>query len=918
MNSWVIAGTALGYLILLALIAWAAEKSRKRGRSVINNGYVYALSMAVYCTAWTYYGSVGRAATNGMEFLTIYLGPTIMCAIFWPVLRKIIRICRTQGINSMADFISTRYGKNFSLAVIVTICCVLGVIPYIALQLKAITTSFDLLSGNSGAGAGIWRNSNFYGIILLTIFILFFGTRSVDASERHEGLVAAIAFESIIKLLAFLAAGLFICYGIFGGVTDIFRQAAEREDLQKLFVLEAPSAYSLWFSMLVLSMLAIIFLPRQFQVNVVENLNENHLRKASWLFPLYLFVINLFVLPIALGGSLLQPDNIANADLFVLSLPLSQGQELLSLFIFVGGFSAATGMIIVETIALTTMISNNLALPALISTRSLQGRTDRSVQSIVLWVRRGSILLVVALAVLYDEAVAQQYTLVSTGLVSFAAVAQLAPAVLGGLYWKAASKNGALAGLIMGFSAWIFTLLLPSMAGAGLISNEFVEQGYGGINWLKPTALFGLSSLDPVSHSLFWSLLLNCFCYVAVSLNSKKGTQETYQAEIFVDIFRSADISQQRTAWKDTASLPALRLLLQNFVGQERADRLLRNYAQRHQIELDTNQADPRLVSFTEKLLSGVIGSASAHIMVSSVAKAEELSMEEIINMLRESQQNIELNRELRRKSSELTKATEQLSALNRQLMAMDELKDEFLYTVTHEIRTPLTSIRALTELVHDHPTMPEEQREQFLSAVIRECERLSHLITQVLNLERFESGKHPIHYSDTTALALLQSATDSIAPLAEAKSLQIKISAEEQPIRCDKDLILQVLYNLLSNAVRYTPEGGRITVLAKVHDNSSEGTRDKISRPVTEQQIRFEVRDTGKGIPPESLELVFDKFYQAPNQTLTKPEGSGLGLAISKKIIELHGGQIHAENLTNGGACFIFVIPALNPVENE
>lgn len=895
MNSWAIAGTALGYLILLSLIAWMAERSRKNGRSLINNGYVYALSMAVYCTAWTYYGSVGRAATNGMEFFTIYLGPTIMCAVFWPVLRKIIRICRTQRINSMADLISTRYGKNFSLAVIVTICCVLGVIPYIALQLKAISTSFDLLAGSNDSSSFLWKDSTFYGTLLLTVFILFFGTRSIDASEKHEGLVAAIAFESIIKLIAFLAAGLFICYGIFGGVTDIFQQASGKESLEKLFVLEGPSAYSVWFSMLVLSMLAIVFLPRQFQVNVVENLNEKHLTKAAWLFPLYLFIINLFVLPIALGGSLLQPGNIANADLFVLSLPLSQGQLILSLFIFIGGFSAATGMIIVETIALTTMISNNLALPLLISTGRLEGRSDGSVQGIVLWVRRCSIVLVILLALLYDKAVAQQYSLVSTGLVSFAAVAQLAPAVLGGIYWKGASKNGALAGLVMGFLGWIFTLLLPSMAGAGLLSNAFMEYGYGGISWLKPTALFGLTTLDPVSHSLFWSLFLNIFCFVAVSLRSSKGIQETYQAEIFVDIFRQPANTDNRTAWKNTASLPALRLLLQNFIGSERASRLIQNYAQRHQINLNTNQADPRLVSFTEKLLSGIIGSASAHILVSKVANAEELSMEEVINMLRESQQNIELNKELKRQSTELMKASEQLGALNRQLMAMDELKDEFLYTVTHELRTPLTSIRALTELVHDNRDMPDSQQEQFLSAVIRETERLSHLITQVLNLERFESGKHPVQLSNLHVLDLLHSTRESVETLLNAKQLHLSLSAADIPISCDKDLILQVLYNLLTNAIRFTPEAGIIRLTAAMNEN----------------EIRFEVRDTGKGIPAESLELIFDKFYQAPNQILKKPEGSGLGLAISKKIIALHRGIIWAENLPEGGACFIFTLPA-------
>lgn len=897
MSSWIIAGTALGYLFLLSLLAWSAESVRKKGKSWINNGYVYALSMAVYCTAWTYYGSVGRAATSGLDFLTIYIGPTILCALFWPVLLKIIRICRTQGITSIADLVSTRYGKNFSLAVLVTIFCVMGVIPYIALQLKAIATSFDLLAGTTGnTNQSIWKDSTFYGTLLLTIFILFFGTRSVDAAEKHEGLIAAIAFESVIKLVAFLAAGLFITYGVFNGFSDLFQQANSQPRLQQLFTFQENNAYTSWFSMLTLSFFAMLFLPRQFQVNVVENLDENHLKTSGWVFPLYLFVINLFVVPIALAGSVLYAGATANPDLYVLNIPLDQGRHLLSLLIFIGGFSAATGMIIVETIALTTMISNHLALPLLFSTNRLHQESRRNLSAVVLWVRRGSILLVIGLSLLYDKLVAEQYSLVSIGLVSFAAVAQLAPAVLGGLYWKGASKNGALAGLAAGFICWMFTLLLPSLAGAGLLDNSILENGYFAISWLKPYALFGLTSLDPVSHSLFWSLLLNSGFFVLVSINGQKGTRETFQAELFVDFLTKEKFEVEPAAWKNTANLPALRLLLQNFIGSERAVSLFQKYANRHQIPLNTTTADPRLVQFTEKILAGVIGSASAHILVSRVAKAEELSMGEVLNLLRESQQMMELNKELRRKSAELTRATEQLSALNRQLMAMDEKKDEFLYTVTHELRTPLTSIRALTELVHDNPEMPENQKTEFLAAVVRETERLSHLITQVLSLERFESGKQPLELQTIQIKELLDEALSDIQPLVQQKKLRIETQLTHpfQLVELDPILIRQVLYNLLTNAIRFSPESGTILFAAEVSGN----------------HLEISVSDQGKGIPEAALELIFDKFYQAPNQTLKKPEGSGLGLAISKKIIELHTGNIRAQNREDGGARFIFILP--------
>ncbi|MCU0385120.1 MAG: ATP-binding protein, partial [Flavihumibacter sp.] len=713
-------------------------------------------------------------------------------------------------------------------------------------------------------------------------------------------LIAAIAFESVIKLVAFLAAGLFITYGVFNGFSDLFQQAIAQPRLQQLFTLQENNAYTSWFSMLTLSFFAMLFLPRQFQVNVVENLDENHLKTASWVFPLYLFVINLFVIPIALAGSVLYPATTVNPDLYVLNIPLDQGKYLLSLLIFIGGFSAATGMIIVETIALTTMISNHLALPLLFSTNRLHQESRRNLSAVVLWVRRGSILLVIGLALLYDKLVAEQYSLVSIGLVSFAAVAQLAPAVLGGLYWKGASKNGALAGLAAGFICWMFTLLLPSLAGAGLLDKTIVENGYFGVAWLKPDALFGLNSLDPVSHSLFWSLLLNSGFFVLVSINSQKGSRETFQAELFVDFLNKEKFEVEPAVWKNTASLPALRLLLQNFIGTERTASLFQKYANRHQIPLNTTTADPRLVQLTEKILAGVIGSASAHILVSRVAKAEELSMEEVLNLLRESQQIMELNKELKRKSVELTRATEQLSALNRQLMAMDEVKDEFLYTITHELRTPLTSIRALTELVHDNPEMPVTQKTEFLAAVVRETERLSHLITQVLSLERFESGKHPLELQTIRMNDLIEETLTDIQQLVQQKKLRLEkhIDNPLQTIELDPVLIRQVFYNLLSNAIRFSPESGTITLAAVVSG----------------EYLELSVADQGKGIPEAALELIFDKFYQVPNQSLKKPEGSGLGLAISKKIIELHAGNIRAENKEEGGARFIFILPFSQP----
>ncbi|MBS1734029.1 MAG: GHKL domain-containing protein [Bacteroidetes bacterium] len=897
MSNLVAISSALIYLAVLFAIAYYAEYRLKKSRSLINNGNVYALSMAVYCTAWTYYGSVGQASGNGVEFLPIYLGPTIGAALCWPVLRKIIRICKTQRISSLADLISTRYGKNFSIAVVVTILCVAGIIPYIALQLKAISSSIHILISYKEQGtslANFFRDDTFYIAIILAVFIILFGTRSIDASEKHEGLVAAIAFESIIKLLAFITAGIFVVYGIYNGFTDIFSKVYANEEFKHLFHLGNKTSYTTWVGLMLVSMLAVIFLPRQFQVSVVENVQEKHIKRAAWLFPLYLFIINIFVLPIALGGKLIFGDSV-NADTYVLALPLAQQQNWLSLFVFIGGFSAASGMIIVETIALSTMVSNNIALPLFLSAKNFKPGSDGTFSRVILNIRRLSILLILVLAYVYDKTIAQHFSLVSIGLVSFVAVAQFAPAVIGGIYWKQASKNGAMAAICTGFVIWFFTLVVPSMVSANLLNEHIMTEGLFGVSGLKPFSLFGIEGMDSITHAAFWSLFFNVIVFVTVSLNSSRNAQEVYQGEIFVDIFRHSAKSDNGI-WKGTAYLPDLHSLLENFLGKQRAEKILTNYANRHKIPLDTRRADPRLVTFAEKILAGVIGSASARIMVSSVTKEEELKIDEVLRILRESQQMIELNRELKKKSSDLQKVTEQLTSVNEQLRDMDIMKDEFLYTVTHELRTPITSIRAMTEIVHDNPDMPEVQKHQFLGNVIRETERLSHLITQVLNLERYESGRQQLNLKPVILNELIKDSIDALQPLANEKRIKIQLHIPDSMIivRCDKDLVQQVMYNLLSNAIKFVEEDNGL-IKVYVENNLAD--------------VQVTVEDNGRGIPAGLQELIFDKFFQARNQTLKKPEGSGLGLAICKKIVEMHDGQIWVESEENMGSRFIFTL---------
>jgi len=590
LQSWVIIPVALAYIGILFAIAYYGDHCADRGHSIIANPYIYSLSLGVYATAWTFYGSVGRAAGDGVGFLPIYIGPTLMMALWWLVMRKIIRISKANRITSLADFISSRYGKSALLAGLVTVIAVVGVLPYIALQLKAVSNSYTILAQYPHVEVASQReavpfetDTAFWMALLLATFTILFGTRHLDASERHEGLVAAVAFESIVKLVAFVAVGIFVTYGLYDGFGDIFQRASAHPRLAPLV---APlggvaGSYASWTWLTVLSMLAIMFLPRQFQIAVIENVNENHLGKAIWLFPLYMLAMNLFVVPVAFGGVMHFSGSIIDPDTFVLTIPMAEHRRGLALLVFIGGLSAATGMVIVETIALSTMVCNDLVMPVLLRMRSMRLAERQDLTGLLLAIRRGAIVAVVLLGYLYFRLAGEAYALVAIGLISFAAVAQFAPAVLGGIYWKAATRAGALAGLSAGFVVWLYTLLLPSFAKSGWLPIGFLEHGPFGIALLKPYALFGLDGLNDITHAMLWSLVANVGSYAAVSLLTRQSVAEQAQATRFVDVFKREGEGLDHRLWKGEASLPELKALLARFLGPERADAVLLEYAQR-------------------------------------------------------------------------------------------------------------------------------------------------------------------------------------------------------------------------------------------------------------------------------------------------------------------------------------------------
>jgi len=897
---------SVAYLALLFGIAYVGDKRADSQRSIIANPYIYTLSIAVYCTAWTYYGSVGRAASTGVGFLPIYIGPTLMASLWWLVLRKIIRIAKIQRITSIADFIGSRYGKSAVIAGLVTVIAVIGIMPYISLQLKAVSTSYLVLINYPDVtiphyrDIRFWADNAFYVALVLATFAILFGTRHIDATERHEGMVAAIAFESLFKLIAFLAVGIFVTYGLFDGFQGLFREAAASPELSALMTMDAvPGGYGGWFSLTFLAMMAILFLPRQFQVTVVENVDESHVRKAVWLLPLYLLVINLFVLPIAFGGRMTFPAGSVDPDTFMLTLPLASGQTALAVLGFLGGLSAATGMVIVATIALSTMVCNDLVMPALLRVEALALHRREDLTALLLGIRRGTIIVVVLLGYLYFRLIGESYTLVSIGLLSFSAAAQFAPAILFGIYWKGATRAGASTGLSAGFLVWAYTLLLPSLAQSGWLPQSWLDQGPLGIELLRPYELLGLTGLDHITHSLFWSMLANVGGLAAVSIVTRQSAIERVQATLFVDVFRKGERPGETHIWGGTTTVGELRALAARFMGEAGASRAFAAFVQTGDVDLrEEEAADPRLVNFTERLLSGVIGAASARVMVGSVVKGEALSIEGVMEILDETSQVMQYSRRLEQKSAELEAATSELRDANRRLQELDKMKDEFVSTVSHELRTPLTSIRAFSEILLRSPDIETDKRQEFVEIIVGETERLTRLINDLLDTAKIESAAVEWHKERYDLRRIINASVNSVRALygENRVDLDVRLLPEPAMVDIDRDRLLQVVLNLLSNAAKFCEPGeGRVVLVL---------TRE-------EGEVQVSVADNGPGIDPEQKDAIFEKFHQAAHDGHKRPAGTGLGLAISRQIILHHGGRIWVESEPGHGATFYFALPA-------
>jgi sigma-B regulation protein RsbU (phosphoserine phosphatase) len=682
------------YVCLHFLVAVYAHERYKHGKSIVSNSLVYSLSITVYCTSWTYYGSVGRAATTGLDFIAIYLGPSLAAFSWWFILRKIVRISKENNITSIADFISSRYGKSQFLGAIITLIAVMGIIPYIALQLKAISSTFAIICQHPSfvispalKESFLIRNPGFLFALFISIFGILFGARTLATQERHEGLVAAIAFESIVKLVAFMAVGIYVTYYLFDGFSDVFQKISSSHpalfDQLTTLTENSEPAYANWATNLFLAMGSIMLLPRQFQIMVIENSNEKHIKDAMWRFPAYLFAINIFVMPIAFAGIILSGSN-NGADYFVLTIPMNTGHHWLALFAFLGGFSAAAGMVIAESVATSTMILNHLLMPLV-----LRLRIKESFSALLLALKRMSIFLVVFLGYAYSQIIGDTFMLVNIGLISFSAAAQLAPPIIGAMYWKRGNTAGAIAGILGGFSVWFYTLLLPSFIKSGWLDSDLLERGLFGLAILKPTELFGLTGLGMWSNTLFWSMLFNIGGYLLFSILFEQNEIEREQSVKFVEPYTDAMHADQWETKRLSKPVTIIEFvtLMENFIGEKEAHAAISVYLAEHEIDEKGMVSEfelPSLKRFAEKTIAGSVGAAAAKAIVENYLFDIGSQMESFYDVFKSVRSSLEESREalyVRLKSSEIMNRTNDLHLITKELLEL--LSSEFKFDLS-------------------------------------------------------------------------------------------------------------------------------------------------------------------------------------------------------------------------------------------
>jgi Na+/proline symporter/signal transduction histidine kinase len=642
MNGTTVFLTAIAYVSLLFLIAWWGDRGGRRFASGGPRAVVYALSLAVYCTSWTYYGSVGLASEHGLDFLPIYIGPVLVIGLGAPFMARIARLARAQNVTTVADFVSARYGKSQSVAAVAALILLLGSAPYVALQLKAVATTLLTVvdSFDQSRLAADTPSASFYLAIsmVLAAFAMAFGTRRINPKEHQNGLILAIAVESIVKLAAFLAVGAFVVWKMNGGIADLTQTVQTTPRIAE--VIQTPPDPGVWGVTTLLSAIAIVLLPRQFHVAIVENHDQRGIRTASWLFPLYLVLINLFVAPLAVAGLKMFPDGAINRDLTVLALPLAAGAHGVALLTMIGGISAATGMVVLDSLALAITISNNLVMPLLLRRRVAQG-ANGDIGALVLWIRRVAIVGVLALGFAYAR-LAGQAGLAAIGLLSFAAVAQIAPAFLGALFWRRGTARGAIAGMATGSLAWAYLLLLPSIEAHEAL-KAFLAEGPLAIAWLSPAALVAFAPSALVGGVIL-SLAANVAAFVAFSLTRQPSALERTQASAFAG---AGGKPQAFRLWRSSTTAGELEAAVARYLGASRARRAFSAFMRESGLDYDPSQeASAQLIRHAEFLLSPAIGASTSRQVLSLLLRPRAVSGQSALKLIDEASAAIQSSRD--------------------------------------------------------------------------------------------------------------------------------------------------------------------------------------------------------------------------------------------------------------------------------
>ena len=877
---------SIAYVVFLFLIAFAAERRAAQGRTAwLRSSAIYTLSLSIYCTAWTFYGAVGYAARSGLEFLTIYLGPTLVMIGWWWLVRKLVRIGRTQRLTSIADLISSRFGKSAVLGVLVTVLAIVGTTPYIALQLQSVTQSIAVFAASSGE---VWAAADLNGAAMwvaigLAVFTVLFGTRNLDAHERHHGIVLAIAVEAVVKLFALLAVGVFVVWGIAGGVgptMDLIDASVQSQ--------WAPQP-SRWIGLIFVSAAAFLCLPRMFQVLVVENSDERTVSTASWAFPAYLLLMSLFVVPIAVVGLDLMPEG-ANPDLFVVTLPLSQGREGLAILAFLGGFSSATSMVIVATLALATMVSNHIVVPGWLNARTPGATISGDVRGVVVMSRRISIGVILALGYIYFRLSGGGAALAAIGLVSFVGVAQVLPAMIGGVFWRGANRWGAGAGIAVGFAVWAWTQFLPSFGVDAVISQSVFANGPLGIAWLRPTALFGIDGMDPLVHAIFWSMFLNSAALIVVSICTFPNPLERIQGAQFVNVY---DYSSGARTWSQSAARAEdLLVMAQRILGGAEAQRIFQAEAQSQGKKGFLPDVTPDFIGRLERELSGSVGAATAHAMIGQLTEGAMVSVDDLIAVADETAQIMEYSSQLEAKSAEQDRTARALREANEKLTALSIQKDAFLSQISHELRTPMTSIRSFSDILRDSE-VEDEARKKFAGIIHDETNRLTRLLDDLLDLGVLESGQVQLNVATGLLVDVLDRAVMASGVHDHDLVISRRAANEAVSVNTDLERLSQVFINLISNAAKYCAvDAPELRIIVR-HLNG---------------QTVVDFCDNGAGVPDESQSLIFEKFSRL--EDAGKAGGAGLGLSICRQIMTALGGDV-TYLPGQSGAGFRVTIPA-------